>query len=283
MGAARPKVLGRAALSQPPFLTEAIGSSVGMLVAVIFHLLLHRSFKICRPTISEANAIAQLPLAKKTEFEQRKSSSIIFAVQFQPDDQVDESVDVHPTLIDGRLLTALAHDTRTYALLVFSERPASTKEIAAELGVSVSAVWYHVQKLLSLGCIEEVDVKRRRGAHERFFIATRSCYFDVESWSTMPAEKKHAYVMRILRMIAGDLDEAMRSNTVDTDDNHLSHTPLILDRMAWKEATELLEETLVKLLEIRKQAGRRVAEGESDAFRAAVSIMQFELPPRKPA
>jgi predicted ArsR family transcriptional regulator len=186
-----------------------------------------------------------------------------------------------PRLIDERLVTALSHETRGYALAVFTERPASTKEVAEELGQSVSAVWYHVNKLLNLGCIELVEAKRRRGATERFYRATIRHFFDDEAWEAIPKQKRLTIAMGILRLIAGDLNEAVQAGTVDTVDNHLSRTLLNLDGEGWIESTALLDDALEGLLRIREKSTMRMSRSGEDPIRASVSIMQFELPARK--
>lgn len=187
-----------------------------------------------------------------------------------------------PRLIDERLVAALSHETRAHALAVFTERPASTKEIAGELKKSVSAVWFHVDKLRDLGCIELVETKKRRGATEYFFRATVRHFFDATAWETLPKRKRLAITMGVLRLIATDLDEAMQAETVDAIDRHLSRTLLILDKEGLAETTDLLAETLERLLVIREKSVTR-RSGSEDPIRTSVSIMQFELPSRPSA
>lgn len=188
-----------------------------------------------------------------------------------------------PKLLDERLVAAFAHETRAHALGVFAVRPASTKELAEELDQSVSAVWYHVDKLLRLGCIEPVESRRRRGAREHFFKATVPHFFEDEVWEQIPKEKRIPIVTGVLRLIAGDLNEAVRADTVDTVDNHLSRSLLNLDGQGWDESRALLNKTLKKLLAIREKATMRMAETGEKPVRTSVSIMHFQLPPRGPA
>lgn len=183
-----------------------------------------------------------------------------------------------PRLIDERLVTALSHETRAHALAVFTERPASTKELAQELDQSVSAVWHHVDKLLKLGCIELVETKRRRGAHEHFYRATVRHFFDAEAWENVSKRKRLTITMGVLRLIAGDLDKAVRGETVDAVDRHLSRTLLTLDGEGWTESNALLDDTLERLLQIREKATLRMAGTGEEPIRASASIMHFQLP-----
>ncbi len=184
----------------------------------------------------------------------------------------------NPRLVDERLVTALSHETRAHALAVFTERPASTKEIAAELDKSVSAVWFHVDKLRDLGCIELVETKKRRGATEYFYRATVRHFFDADTWKSLSKSKRLVVTMGILRLIATDLDEAVRGETADAINRHLSRTILILDKEGWQESIAVLAGTLENLLAIREKSVMRRAESDEDPIRTSVSIMQFELP-----
>lgn len=185
-----------------------------------------------------------------------------------------------PSLVDERLVVALSHDVREHALKVFSERPASTKEVADELRRSISAVWYHVNRLRELNAIEEVKVEQRRGAHERFYVATADFFFDAEAWAKVPKKNRLAITMRILRLISSDLNEALRAGTVDATDHHISRTLIDLDEDGWEETNDLLKNTLDELLAIRKKNSQRLSKSGKPGTHASVSIMQFELPSR---
>jgi predicted ArsR family transcriptional regulator len=188
-----------------------------------------------------------------------------------------------PRLIDERVVAAFSHETRAHALGVFAIRPASTKEIATELEKSVSAVWYHVNRLRQLGCIELVETKKRRGATEHFYRATVQHFFDDDVWASIPKKNRTEIAVGIVRLIAGDLDEAVQGDALDTVDNHLSRSLLKLDRDGWNESKELLDETLEQLLGIRERSTMRMAESGEESIRVSVAIMQFELPPRAEA
>lgn len=73
--------------------------------------------------------------------------------------------------IDPRLAKALSNDVRARALDLLSEEARSPKAIAAELGLDVRGVAYHVRVLKKLGCIELVETRPRRGAVEHVYRA----------------------------------------------------------------------------------------------------------------
>lgn len=73
--------------------------------------------------------------------------------------------------IDPRLAKALSNDVRARALDLLSTGPRSPKSIAAELGLDVRGLAYHVRVLKKLGCIELVETRPRRGAVEHVYRA----------------------------------------------------------------------------------------------------------------
>jgi predicted transcriptional regulator len=77
----------------------------------------------------------------------------------------------HLQSIDPRLAKALSNDVRAQALELLSKGAWSPKAIAAELGLDVRGVAYHVRVLKKLGCIELVETRPRRGAIEHIYRA----------------------------------------------------------------------------------------------------------------
>lgn len=73
--------------------------------------------------------------------------------------------------IDPRLAKALSNDVRARALDLLSTGPMSPKSIAAELGLDVRRLAYHVRVLKKLGCIELIETRPRRGAVEHIYRA----------------------------------------------------------------------------------------------------------------
>jgi biotin operon repressor len=184
-----------------------------------------------------------------------------------------------PKIVADRLAAALSHDTREFALSMCSVRPTSTKEVAEALDIGVNAAWYHVDKLKQLGCIKEVSRKKRRGAEECFYEATSDFYFDAEAWEALPGGKRVATTMRCLRLVAGDVDEAVRAKTVAAIGRHLSRTIIDLDAEGENEAYVVLATALEGLLAVRKNCTARVDSGGGETTRTSFVLMQLKLPP----
>ncbi len=77
-----------------------------------------------------------------------------------------------PVSIDQQLAKALSSELRAQALTLISEGISSPKLIAAELGLDLRTVAYHVRVLKRLGCIELVETEKRRGAVEHIYRVT---------------------------------------------------------------------------------------------------------------
>jgi len=77
-----------------------------------------------------------------------------------------------PVSIDPRLAKALSRPLRADALALIGDGVSSPKLIAAKLDIDLRTVAYHVRVLRSLGCIELVETRPRRGATEHVYRLT---------------------------------------------------------------------------------------------------------------
>jgi DNA-binding transcriptional ArsR family regulator len=75
----------------------------------------------------------------------------------------------HLHSLDPRLAKALSNDVRARALELLAGGAKSPKSIAAELGIDLRTVAYHVRVLKRLGCIELIETLPRRGAVEHVY------------------------------------------------------------------------------------------------------------------
>lgn len=182
-----------------------------------------------------------------------------------------------PKLVDDRLAVALSHETRETALALCSIRPTSTKEIADAVEIGVNAAWYHVNKLEEMGCIKEAFRKRRGGAEECFYEATCDFYFDSKAWDALPGEERISISMKILRLIAGDVDRAARSKTIAATDRHLSRTIIDLDAQGQEEAYGVFAEALKGLLAVRENCVARSDKAGGQTTRTSFVMMQLKL------
>lgn len=182
------------------------------------------------------------------------------------------------TLLDSRLVKALSHPTRAHALTVCTQRPASPKEIAAELDRGINHVSYHINELLKLECVELVATKKRRNADEHFYKATVRHYFDAESWERVPEQERLKLRIDLIRMMSAEIGDAARAATLDTADNHISRVALRLDKQGWGEIVSRLAETLEDVLAIKESAAIRLGKSDEPGIDTRVNVIHFESP-----
>lgn len=174
---------------------------------------------------------------------------------------------------------AFAHPLRVQILIILNEKVASPNMLANQLNQSLNLVAYHVRVLEKYDCIELVDTKQRRGATEHFYRATRRQFLSDDEWSRMPASLRPGMAAAVLKTVFEDLEVASDAGTLDeTDDMHISRTPLVLDRKGWDDVSETLKGSLERLLEIQTEASERLAASGDRGILAKVNLMHFKSP-----
>jgi DNA-binding transcriptional ArsR family regulator len=175
----------------------------------------------------------------------------------------------------------MTHPTRIRTLRVLTEREATPREIAAEIGEPLNNVAYHIKVLKKLGCIELVRVDQARGGRvaEHVYKGTQRPYWDQADLEQLDEAEKLNVVYGVLQHISEDVATAMASGTFfDHDDNHLSRMPMVVDQDGWEEVIELLDGTLDALMKIQERINDRGAEASGTKL-AKVAILHFESPP----
>lgn len=62
-------------------------------------------------------------------------------------------------MLDPDFLAAIGHPVRLRALVLFEREPATASDLAAQAGLSVGAVGYHVRRLADTGLIAEAGTR----------------------------------------------------------------------------------------------------------------------------
>jgi DNA-binding transcriptional ArsR family regulator len=188
--------------------------------------------------------------------------------------------------VDQRLVKALAHPLRVQILTILNERMASPNELSKELDEGLSQVSYHVKVLKDFECIEMVKTEPRRGAVEHYYRATARAFLTDSDWQTLPDSVKPGVSGSVIKMIVEDVVGALDGGTFDArDDRHLSWTPGVVDEQGWSESTELVAETLNRMIKIQADSAKRLAKSKEDGIPATAVFMNFEglAPEAKPS
>lgn len=174
---------------------------------------------------------------------------------------------------------AFAHPLRVQILIILNEKVASPNMLANQLDQSLNLVAYHVRVLEKYDCIELVDTKQRRGATEHFYRATRRQFLTDSEWSRLPESLRPGLSAAMLKTAFEDVEEALDKETFDElEDRHLSRTPMVVDKQGWKDAAELLEGTLDRLIEIQAESSARLAESGEESLLSRVLLLHFKSP-----
>lgn len=182
-----------------------------------------------------------------------------------------------PALVDPRLLKALAHPTRVHILDILSEGPSSPVRMMRRMeNISLNLVSHHVKILRDLGCIELVGTVKRRGAREHVYRARERQFFTAEEWEAIEPKNRQPITSILLRMISEDMGRSLSEGKFDElADNHLSRSPLELDREGWSEVVATLARALDEVLEAHARSAERSYESGEELMVARVAIMQF--------
>jgi DNA-binding transcriptional ArsR family regulator len=185
--------------------------------------------------------------------------------------------------VDETLVQVVAHPLRVQALSVLSERHASPKELAAELGAPVGNVSYHVRELEQVGLIELVEEKKRRGAVEHFYRAVTRPPLSAEEWEGLSLDERQAFSAWIIQLLLADASQALAAETFDArSDRHLTRTPLLVDAEGWQELVEIHAAAFEAILEVQAASAARMGKADGDAGIPAIAALTFfEMPPKR--
>jgi len=181
--------------------------------------------------------------------------------------------------MDRRLTKALAHPTRVHILSILNEGPSSPSKIAKRLdNVSLNLTSHHIKVLRDLGCIELVREVTHGGRTEHIYRATKRQFFTAEEWQEVDPHARSPISVSILRLISEDVGRSLASGKFDElPDNHLSRSPLDVDREGWREIVAILERALGEVLEGNVRSAERARLSGEDLMKVRVVLMQFLL------
>jgi DNA-binding transcriptional ArsR family regulator len=184
-----------------------------------------------------------------------------------------------PTATQNRLV-AMSHPLRARVLGVLSERTASPKEIADQLGEPIPNVSHHAKRLVQLGCAELVDKRQVRGAIEHFYRATERPVVDTEEWNELDPLVAENIVCTIMQTGLDDFTASVKARMVGSDERfHLTRTRLVLDEEGMTEALEIQERARLEIIEAQARAADRMASSGEKGMHATSFLGCFEVPP----
>ena len=144
-------------------------------------------------------------------------------------------------------------------LQAFAESPRTTRQVAAELGESVTKLYRHVDALHDSGLIEVVGEKQKRGTIERTFRAVAQRFeADHSLFSDAHGDEGMAAAREMLRVSETEILDVL-ANTSD-DDEEKAIVMRIRGRATPEELAEI-RTTLEEWLESVSSCDQSAADG----------------------
>jgi DNA-binding transcriptional ArsR family regulator len=184
---------------------------------------------------------------------------------------------VFTPLNDPGLVRAIAHPLRARILGILQERRASPKELAAEFGMPLANVAYHVRILSDLKLIRLVKKTPRRGAIEHHYEAIAGAEVNDSAWGATPSVVRDKLLSAALDEVGRTVSDAAASGGFARTDTHLTRTRLVLDDQGWRELGQMLMDVLHRADELQRASAERLKEADHDGeHRSNLVMMLFE-------
>jgi DNA-binding transcriptional ArsR family regulator len=184
--------------------------------------------------------------------------------------------------IGPKLAKALSNRWRCRILMELTSRPLSPSQFVQEIGGSKSHIARCFRELSDFGYVEVFEEKkggRRRGGVELIYRNVRRPYFDTRTWITLPRIVREEMSQAFLNSYVQRISEAMDEGTFDAEtDRHFSWKPLALDRLAWTEVGETLDEVLAWLPKLEEASIRRSKGRIDQLIPTVVGLFSFRSP-----
>jgi predicted ArsR family transcriptional regulator len=137
---------------------------------------------------------------------------------------------------DLQQIRLLSDPLKLRLLQAFAENPATTKQVATELGESVTKLYRHVDALHDAGLLEIVSERQKRGAIERTFRAVAKRFeADHSLFGDETGEEGTSAAREILRSAETEILEAIAKMAREEDRD------AILMRLRLKASPERIE------------------------------------------
>jgi DNA-binding transcriptional ArsR family regulator len=181
---------------------------------------------------------------------------------------------------DPRYVKALAHPLRIRILAMLADRVASPVQLAAHLDATLGTVAYHVRTLHSLGLVELVDTRQRRGATEHYYRAREHPRFPDDAWSGLAPVAKQRMLSAILQQVGQYVTSSAAAGGFDHADAHMTRTSLRLDDRGFKQLAAASRKWLREAERIEEAAVARLERGPGEdgdgGVEGGLVVMVFE-------
>lgn len=180
-----------------------------------------------------------------------------------------------------RMAKALSNQWRSLILMELSNRPMSPSQFVEEVGGSMTHVSRCFRELAKWGLVEILEERkggRRGGGIERIYRGLRRPFLDTASWESLPLLVRQEMSQSFLAAYIERVTEAIDADTFDAEeDRHFSWRPVLLDRPAWSELAQALDELLGWLPSLEAESLQRTDDPE-ELIPTVVGLASFRMP-----
>lgn len=184
-----------------------------------------------------------------------------------------------------RMAKALSNKWRSRILFELSSRPLSPSQFVEEIGGSMTHISRCFRELAEWGLVEIVEERkggRRGGGVERIYRGLHRPFFDTAAWKTLPLMVRQEMSRSFLDAYMERVTEAIDADTFDAeDDRHFSWKPVLLDRPAWTELSQALDEVLESLPVLESDSLQRTDDTD-ELIPTVIGLASFRMPSQSP-
>lgn len=173
-------------------------------------------------------------------------------------------------------LKAIAHPLRIRILAMLGERAASPVELEPQLDATLGAIAYHVRTLHTLGLIELVETRQRRGAIEHVYRADEPPRFSDEAWQELGPVGKQRLLGAMLQQIGEFASRSAAAGGFDRADANISRFSLELDEEGWQRLAQASKRWMAEIDEIEHAATQRAQDDSVTTFQVGLALLLFE-------
>ncbi len=159
---------------------------------------------------------------------------------------------------DPRYVKALAHPLRIRILAMLADHSASPVQLSGKLDATLGTVAYHVRTLHSLGLVELVDTRQRRGATEHYYRAREHPRFPDDAWSDLAPVAKQRMLSAMLQQIGQYVTGSAAAGGFDRSEAHMTRNALRLDERGWQQLATATRKWLREAEKIQDSAAQRM-------------------------
>lgn len=186
-----------------------------------------------------------------------------------------------------RLATLFADPVRGRILSECNIREMSPRGFHRDLGMATLAKLTQAFELLAqYGWLEETrseQVVEDPEQVERFYRGTELGMVDEDTLNELPDSIRALINARILESLSTRTKEALKAGTIGgRSDQHLSWTPLELDRQGWETVIARVNSVFYALADEQEKARARMAESGEEPTWMTAALLAFESPEYPP-